>query len=281
MFKVIFFLIIPGFIFSQIPNSSFENWTDGYPDGWLTTSSPLAVTVTKSNDAHDGSSALKGEVINYLNIFPYGAWIFSDNFPVSERYTSVKGYIKFSPQTDQDTFFGSVWVQSQDTSVSIGVGFVEITQASANYVQFEIPIGYYSELAPGYMNLLFTNSSIDTSDGLMTIGSNFILDHLTLSSITGLEREINTAPKGFLLEQNYPNPFNPQTKIRYGIPENAYVKLVVFDNMGHEIRTLVNQNQLAGNYIVNFNAANLASGTYFYRIEAGEFIQSRRMLVIK
>lgn len=91
----------------------------------------------------------------------------------------------------------------------------------------------------------------------------------------------NDLPIGYQLTQNYPNPFNPTTKISYSLPESTMVKLVVYDVLGSEIAILVNKEQVAGNYKINFDASKLNSGVYIYRITAGSFISSRKMLLIK
>lgn len=88
-------------------------------------------------------------------------------------------------------------------------------------------------------------------------------------------------PKSFILSQNYPNPFNPITNIKYEIPKDLFVTLKVYDLLGREIKTLVNEYKEAGNYIVSFNGSELSSGIYFYRIQAGNFIQVKRMVLIK
>ncbi len=89
------------------------------------------------------------------------------------------------------------------------------------------------------------------------------------------------SPIEFSLEQNYPNPFNPSTKIRFTIPESGNVSLKIFNLLGSEVATLINEEQQAGNYEVEFNAAALASGIYFYRLQAGSFVETKKMLLIK
>lgn len=92
---------------------------------------------------------------------------------------------------------------------------------------------------------------------------------------------INNISLGFILFQNYPNPFNPVTRIKYSIPKTNFVSIKVYDILGQEVATLVNEEKSPGNYRVNFNAGNLASGIYIYRISAGIFISSKKMLLLK
>jgi hypothetical protein len=89
------------------------------------------------------------------------------------------------------------------------------------------------------------------------------------------------APKQFALEQNYPNPFNPSTTIRYQLPVASEVKLEVYDVLGKKIATLVNERQSAGAYQVVWNASGLSSGTYFYRLQAGTFVETKKMIMVK
>jgi len=88
-------------------------------------------------------------------------------------------------------------------------------------------------------------------------------------------------PLVFALEQNYPNPFNPETKIRYSIAANTFVKLTVYDALGRLVNTIVNENRPAGNYEVSFNGSGLASGLYFFKLEAGSFSDVKKMMLIK
>ena len=101
-------------------------------------------------------------------------------------------------------------------------------------------------------------------------------------TITNVEdRWMYEVPKQFELYQNYPNPFNPTTVIRYGIPKESSVKLVVYNILGEVIKTLVENKQKAGSYEVNFNASNLATGIYIYRIQAGDFVDTKKMILMK
>ncbi len=91
----------------------------------------------------------------------------------------------------------------------------------------------------------------------------------------------NTTPTNFMLEQNYPNPFNPATTIKFGVPTTGMVTLKVYDNLGRLVATLVDGEIEAGSHIVSFNASSLASGIYFYRLEAAGTSVSKKMIVLK
>ena len=93
--------------------------------------------------------------------------------------------------------------------------------------------------------------------------------------------KINTKPNSFLLYQNYPNPFNPNTTIKYNIPEQSFISIKLFDVLGREVRTLVNEEKAIGNYEVDFEAFNLPSGIYIYRLQAGDFIETKKMVLLK
>ena len=88
-------------------------------------------------------------------------------------------------------------------------------------------------------------------------------------------------PLAYSLEQNYPNPFNPSTTIKYSIKENGFVKLSVFNLLGEEVTTLVNTEQKAGRYEIEFSASKLSSGVYLYQLQAGEYVLVKKMLLIK
>jgi hypothetical protein len=90
-----------------------------------------------------------------------------------------------------------------------------------------------------------------------------------------------TAPVEFTLEQNYPNPFNPGTVIKYSIPENGFVTLVVYNLLGEKVASLLNGLQDAGRYEINFDASNLASGIYVYNLKSGNFNSVKKMLLMK
>jgi hypothetical protein len=93
--------------------------------------------------------------------------------------------------------------------------------------------------------------------------------------------DVQNVPNSFSLEQNYPNPFNPSTRISYTIAQSGPVALKVYDVLGKEVASLVNEVKDAGTYTVDFNASNLANGAYFYKLQAGSFSQVKSMMLLK
>ncbi len=100
------------------------------------------------------------------------------------------------------------------------------------------------------------------------------------SGVNGITNKTNI-PSSFVLNQNYPNPFNPTTTIEYIIPQSRFVSLKVFDILGREVKTLVNRQELPGTYKVQFDGSGIASGVYFYRIQAGEFLATKKFILLK
>jgi photosystem II stability/assembly factor-like uncharacterized protein len=125
--------------------------------------------------------------------------------------------------------------------------------------------------------VFFTDANNGTA-----VGDNGTILRTTNGGITFIGKEIkNLMPHDFILFQNYPNPFNPGTVISYSLPSAANVKLIVYNTLGQTVKILGNGYRSAGNYSFNFNASTLPSGIYFYKLEAGQFSQVKKMILIK
>jgi hypothetical protein len=99
--------------------------------------------------------------------------------------------------------------------------------------------------------------------------------------VSGIHQINSEVPAKYSLYQNYPNPFNPVTNISFSLPKNGFINLIIYDALGREVETLVNEFKQAGSYIVDFNASNLSSGIYFYKIQAGDFNDIKKMILTK
>lgn len=148
----------------------------------------------------------------------------------------------------------------------------------------DIEIGGIRKIFLNYKPTGPTTDSLSTltlkySDG---VSIKTVVVSLTASFVsTGVEHERNSIPEGFSLFQNYPNPFNPSTMISYQVSALSDVTLKVFDVLGREIAELVNRKQEAGNYSVRFDAKNVSGGMYFYRLQSGNFAETKKMIFAK
>ena len=125
-----------------------------------------------------------------------------------------------------------------------------------------------------------TNSYLVNSNGTARPALLWLADYISNNPL-GVEKTTAGIPKSFSLEQNFPNPFNPTTSIRYNIPSTSKVTLKVFDVLGRQVETLVNETQVPGQYTVTLNAQSLSSGVYFYRLRAGSFTQTKKLVLLK
>ncbi len=133
--------------------------------------------------------------------------------------------------------------------------------------------------------LQFHPDSIMNYNALLKVYTNGGVKEVVLTGI-GKDNTVNVedetfTPIVFALEQNYPNPFNPSTLISYHLPVNNNVCLIVFDVLGNEVATLVNEFRTAGNHQINFNASNFSSGIYFYQLRSGNYLETKKMLLLK
>lgn len=119
------------------------------------------------------------------------------------------------------------------------------------------------------------------SDGLVAVATHGAGIYTATQVAVGIESETSSIPSSYSIFQNYPNPFNPSTKIKFTLPSPENVKISIYDITGRKVKDLLNQNLTAGTHTVDFDATDLASGTYIYRINAGSFVQSKKMVLLK
>jgi photosystem II stability/assembly factor-like uncharacterized protein len=132
----------------------------------------------------------------------------------------------------------------------------------------------------GTTNDLEGVSFTDANTGT-TVGANGTILRTTTGGIVWVKEDRAGVPQRFLLEQNYPNPFNPSTTIQFSLPRGAHVALKVFNTLGEEITTLVSEELGAGTYTTQWNAAGIASGLYYYRLQAGNYIESKKLMLLR
>lgn len=164
----------------------------------------------------------------------------------------------------------TIEVQHQDEPVVVALDQPENIQEQGELWQFELLSG----------GEVINTKEINTGESFEVTDSE--VDKITLNAteVTDSPKQ-KEKPEDFALDQNYPNPFNPATVISYDLPETAHVTLEVYDLQGRLIGTLVDEEQQAGNHEATWDASDLASGVYLYRLSAGDFVQTRKMMFVK
>lgn len=195
---------------------------------------------------------------------------FPTEHPVYDFYMEPGDYIYFDPAWP----YGGFYLESEDSILAFNAyrpirKFMALSFLPPSFSLVK-GMGYYSDAFCEF------GGFSRTLKGCLING--VVFGDTTLTGVYGDE---NIAPDKFNLFQNYPNPFNPFTTIKFSTKERAFVELNIYDQLGREIKTLIKEEKPAGIYRLNFDASNLPSGVYFYKLRAGNFIQTRKMILMK
>ncbi len=222
----------------------------------------------------------------HKNIYLYQVIDNSENLSNKNvKYFEARNYIintgdsvSVSKTTDEDILLINF---GQTTSLDLLLTYSDTLKSlTFKYDQAIIPANSGLTIKPVWENL--QNSLLTI---FIDIGNNGTIDDtLTLvNQVTGIQNDQGSlmAPDTYNLAQNYPNPFNPSTKISWQLPVGSHQSIKVYDVLGNEVATLVDEYREAGRYEVEFNGSNLASGMYLYRLQAGSFVETKKMILIK
>jgi hypothetical protein len=195
-----------------------------------------------------------------------------------------------------DTRLTNDTASSDSPSVAVSGTFVHVVWTDHRDVNYEI---YYKRSTDGGISwgadTRLTNDTANSNSSSISIsgsvvhvvwqdtrdGNYEIYYERNPTGNVGIQNISTEIPSAYSLSQNYPNPFNPATNIKFAIPKNEFVKITVFDMLGKEIETLVNEQLQPGTYETNWNASNYPSGVYFYKLSAGDFSETKKMLLLK
>ena len=221
----------------------------------------------------------------------------------ADQQISLRFYFRSDGSIQQDGWY----VDNVQISVYSGVIPVELVSFTSSVINNTINLNWITatelnnsgfDIEKSVDNLNYNKIGFVSGNGTSTevhtysfidqnpvLGKSFYrisqIDFDGTSEYSNIVEVVFGAVSEFALDQNYPNPFNPSTIIKYSIKENSYVELKVFDLLGSDIATLVNEEKSPGNYDVSFDASALSSGVYLYTIKAGNFVQTRKMLLMK
>jgi len=216
-------------------------------------------------DFKDKIAQVTGQNLDWF----FNAWIYQANHPYYQcgyNITNLGGNnwrLNFlAKQTQTNTGFFPMPIEIKVTFTS----GPDTTVKFFNSVNNQITTFYFNR-QPSTITFDPNNQIVIKQSAPLVVGIN--------------ENEFNILPDKFVLNQNYPNPFNPVTNIEYSIPQDNFVKIQIFDITGREISTPVNEFKKAGRYNISFNALNLPSGVYFYKMSAGNFSDVKRMMLVK
>ena len=173
--------------------------------------------------------------------------------------------------TSPQTFFQQVDAQT------VGMGIQKKAPPGVNGSGVVAKAQFVSSVAGAVLFTLQDVSAVDQNGASIPLGT----EPLSIEFIVTATEEMAQIPTSFGLSQNYPNPFNPATMIRYELPKSTYVSLKVYSALGQVMGVLVDSREEAGYHQVRWNAGNLPTGVYFYRLQAGDFVESRRMILVK
>ena len=280
-----FFLFLLSFVIgvnsinAQITNSGFEDWdANGNPVSWQANNNPvLYTTIKKTTDRNAGNWALEGDVVPF-SVLTVGPSIYSGvgavGFPINFRPSAIKGFYKFTSVLDD---YLQVQANFRKNGVYIG-GAAGYLNAAASYTQFSLNSNFITGDVPDTVLIAIF---VSHSTGFPHVGSKMFIDDLSWGTATDLNDNIAITPIEFKLEQNFPNPFNPSTRIQYQVSSITNVSLKVYDILGNEVASLVNEQKPAGIYEVEFDAKQLTSGIYFYKLQAGSFVETKKMVLIR
>jgi dienelactone hydrolase len=184
----------------------------------------------------------------------------------------------------------------QDTSSQTITNFLWHSTYSLNLydqIEYELLIAsdeQFNNLVLRVSEITDTTYSIQLQNGkyfwkvkAYTSSSTYTFSNV-MSFVVNIPTDVNSekdTPFEFYLEQNFPNPFNPSTRISFALPKTIIVELKIFNLLGQEVATLLNEEKAAGTYEVNFDASNLSSGIYLYKIQAGHFVETKKMILLK
>jgi len=275
---VLLALAVPAAGLAQIPNAGFETWSSGNPSGWFANNvPPFASPVTQTSTVHGGSSALQGTVVSFMGIVSYTPEVWTE-FSIGQRYKTFTGWYTYSA-VGGDSLYG--WLIVQKAQVPIGYALFTNKTTRSSYTQFSVDLTHVGSGTPDSCQIWFAIAGSSSNGDTVHVGSTFRLDDLAL---TGTAAGIELAPSqplAYSLAQNYPNPFNPSTSIAYQLKTAGQVKLSVYDILGREVAVLADGVQGAGAHEVRFDGNGLASGVYIYRLQAGTFVEQKKMVLQK
>ena len=240
----------------------------------------VGIIFVKSSEGYFRSSD-NGESWEQLTSIPEGLNIFGINKSDDIYATaSDSSYYRSTDYGDSWEFVFKGSGKTMKAFASNDIGYLFISVLSVGVFRSTDNGFSWQEINDG-LDSSSVNALIITDDDYLLAGTSWKGVYRSIKKTTSIENNFTNIPNTFQLDQNYPNPFNPTTNIRYSVRGRQFVSLKVYDVLGNQVATLVDEEKSPGIYAVEFNAENLSSGIYFYHLKAGTFSESRKMILLK
>ena len=203
------------------------------------------------------------------------SWFFYYDKSDSTEYPYINFNMQRGDTLRNEKIIGFITLDKKDTIDLFDQRMIRLT--------FQQQLSYDNIMAVSFSNKygLLGESSYYFGERDYSQLSGCIIGDSTYGTILSVDQSVPKSVKGYALYQNYPNPFNPVTSINYTIPNSDFVSIEVYDVLGNKIETLVNEYKTAGNYQAEFNGSNISSGVYFCRMQDGDFVKTRKMILLR
>jgi len=271
--------------------SKYQETTDYYSvyfankdTGWVSGDSATIGVILKTEDG--GTNWIKqfvsnnGYLTTVLFIEDSIGYVFGDNDAVIKSTDYGNSWFQLTPAAPSPLFWEGAYFINRNEGWIAGWGssIRKTTNGGINWETQRPHVGNFNWLG----SIFFTDSNTGWAVGLGSDSSSYgAILKTTNGGVTFVETENDIVVTEFKLYQNYPNPFNPATSINYSIPSESLVNIKIYNSIGEEIIELVNEVQSVGFYKVNFEASNLPSGIYFYRLKSSSFAETKKMALLR
>ena len=283
--------------------------TDNYGGIFLSTNNGTSWTATGLTNINTIYSLTVNDTNLFAGIWGAGVFLSTNNGTSwTPENSGLKGYTVYSLAVNGTNLFAGTFGGGVFFSANNGTSWTPVNNGLTGYTVYSLAVNG-TNLFAGTDGGVFLSNNNGTSwtavnAGLTTYTAGGVASVYSLAvngtnlfagtkgygvwmrplseMITGVKDKQNNLPTSFSLQQNYPNPFNPTTTIKYSIPQQSFVSILVYDLLGREVADLVNEEKSAGNYSVQFNSSSrFSSGVYFYRMQAGSFTETKKLIMMK
>lgn len=261
---------------NPVPNSSFENWSNGSPTSWSTNNiSGMAVPITQSSDSHTGNSAVKLEAVNAIGIVYLPGLNSANDFTVNTDYAGYSFYYKCN-LTSKDQLLTQGTLKQGSTTKAGAQAIITSLHNTSVYTQTTATFIY---ITPGADKASLTFGLIPTSGNTVQVGSYVIIDDVAMVSSVPTELNELNNEVNFKIGGSFPNPASGFSLIPFSLGSACHVSITLYNLEGKKILDVLNEDLNKGRYKAEFDATTVQSGMYICKLNANGFESYSKILV--